>query len=161
MKQSAIYPGTFDPITLGHLDVIERASKIFDHLIVAVSSSSIKKPLFGLEARVHLVQEATKEYGVEVDSFEGLLVGYTHSKGVSVLIRGLRAFSDFEFELQMALTNRKMAPDLETVFLMPKEDYSYISSSTVREIAEFGGDISSFVPPIVQKAVKETAPPKP
>jgi pantetheine-phosphate adenylyltransferase len=152
----AIYAGTFDPITLGHLDLIERAARIFDKLIVAVAKTS-RKPavLFTPEERAALVREVVKKFpNVEVDSFDGLLVDYAHSKGVNIVVRGLRAFSDFEFEFQMALTNRKLAPDIETIFLMPNEDYSYVSSSTVREVAQFGGDTSSFVAPPVEKALR-------
>lgn len=152
--RAAIYAGTFDPVTLGHMDLIARAAKIFDKLIVAVSVHSRKEPLFSVEERLALARQSCVDlHNVEVDSFDGLLVEYARSEKVHVLIRGLRAFSDFEFEFQMALTNRKLAPDIETLFLMPNEDYSYISSSTVREVAMLGGDISSFVPPPVQKAL--------
>ncbi len=147
MEQSAIYAGTFDPLTLGHMDVIERAIRIFDRLIVAVSESRAKRPAFDLEERLGIVREAvTPMEQVEVTSFNGLLVDYARQRGIHVLIRGLRAISDFEFEFQMALMNRKMTPEIETIFLMPKEEYSYLSSSTVREIAELGGDVSRFVP---------------
>jgi pantetheine-phosphate adenylyltransferase len=154
--RTAIYAGTFDPITFGHLDLIGRAARIFDKLIVAVAKTS-RKPVVLLTAdeREALVREVVTKYtNVEVDSFDGLLVDYAHAKGVRVVIRGLRAFSDFEFEFQMALTNRKLAPDIETIFLMPNEDYSYVSSSTVREVAQFGGNTSDFVPPQVEKALK-------
>lgn len=154
--RTAIYAGTFDPITLGHLDLIERAARIFDKLIVAVAKTSRKAAvLFTAEERAALVREVVKKYpNVEVDSFDGLLVDYAHSKGVHVVVRGLRAFSDFEFEFQMALTNRKLAPDIETIFLMPNEDYSYVTSSTVREVAQFGGDTSDFVAGPVEKALR-------
>ena len=156
MNRAAIYAGTFDPITLGHLDVIERAARIFNRLIIAVAGSTRKRTLFTVEERCALVREVVRPLSnVEVDSFEGLLVAYARSKGVRVLVRGLRAFSDFEFEFQMALTNRKMAPDIETLFLMPKEDYSYVSSSTVREVAQYGGDTGDFVPESVQRALVE------
>lgn len=155
MNRAAIYPGTFDPITLGHLDVIERAARIFPRLVVAVAASTRKETLFSLEERCQLVKEAVRALpNVEVEPFEGLLVDYARSKGIRILVRGLRAFSDFEFEFQMALSNRKMAPDIETLFLMPKEDYSYVSSSTVREIAQFGGDVSQFVPPHIVQAIR-------
>ncbi len=155
MHRKALYPGTFDPITLGHVDVIERAARIFERLVVAVAETTLKEPLFSLEERVALAREVTAGFGnVEVDTFRGLLVDYARARGIHVLVRGIRAFSDFEFEFQMALTNRKMAPDVETLFLMPKEDYSYLSSSTVREVAELGGDTSSFVPPPVQAALE-------
>ena len=154
--QAAIYPGTFDPLTLGHLDVIERAARIFDRLIVAVGVNASKQPLFSIEERLDMVQEIVKGMpNVEVDSFDGLLVEYCHKKKVYALIRGLRAFSDFEYEFQMALTNRKLAPDVETIFLMPKETHSYLSSSMVREIAEMHGNIEEFVPPVVQAALEK------
>lgn len=156
MNRVAIYAGTFDPLTLGHMDLIRRASRIFERLILAVARSQDKNPLFSLEERLLLVQQSVADLeNVEVEPFEGLLVSYAQQKGVHVLVRGLRAFSDFEFEFQMALTNRKMAPALETLFLMPKEEYSYISSSAVREIAELGGDTSMFVPPPVEAAFRE------
>ena len=152
--KSAIYAGTFDPMTLGHLDLVERAAKLFERLVIAVTAQSRKSLLFNAEERVAMVREVTKKYpNVEVESFEGLLMDYARSKGIHVVVRGLRAFSDFEFEFQMALTNRKMAPDIETIFLMPNEDYSYVSSSTVREVAQFGGDVSNFVAPPVQRAL--------
>ncbi|MBP7830965.1 MAG: pantetheine-phosphate adenylyltransferase [Kiritimatiellae bacterium] len=154
MNRAAIYAGTFDPITLGHLDVIERAARIFNRLIIAVAGSTRKETLFTVEERRALVAEVVKPFpNVEVDTFDGLLVQYARKKGVRVLVRGLRAFSDFEFEFQMALTNRKMAPDIETLFLMPKEDFSYVSSSTVREVAQYGGDTSDFVAEPVRKAL--------
>lgn len=153
---AAIYPGTFDPLTLGHLDVIERAARIFDRLIVAVGINASKQPLFSIEERLAMVQDVVKGMpNVEVDSFDGLLVEYCRQKSVYALIRGLRAFSDFEYEFQMALTNRKLAPDVETIFLMPKETHSYLSSSMVREIAEMRGNIEEFVPPIVQAALEK------
>jgi len=155
MNRGAIYAGTFDPITLGHLDVITRASRIFDPLIVVVAQSTRKSPLFSLEERVAMVRETVENlHGVKVDSYTGLLVEYARSRDIAVMVRGLRAFSDFEVEFQMALTNRKMAPDIETVFLMPKEDYSYLSSSMVREVAAFGGNADEFVPPPVRSALR-------
>ncbi|MFH0953037.1 MAG: pantetheine-phosphate adenylyltransferase [Verrucomicrobiota bacterium] len=154
MNQAAIYAGSFDPITLGHLDVIERAARIFPRLILAVAATSRKDALFTLDERVAMARQVVKPFkSVEVDSFDGLLVEYARSKGVHVLVRGLRAFSDFEYEFQMALMNRKLAPDIETLFLMPKEDYSYVSSSAVREVAELGGDTSDFVAEPVKKAL--------
>ena len=159
---TGIYAGTFDPMTLGHLDLIERAAKIFDRLILAVAVSSRKTALFNIEERMEMARACVARFrNVEVDSFDGLLVEYARSKKVHILIRGLRAFSDFEFEFQMALTNRKLAPDIETLFLMPNEDYSYISSSTVREVAQFGGDTSQFVAPPVQAVLHRRFSAKP
>ena len=155
MKTAAIYAGTFDPLTLGHVDLIERASKIFDRLILAVAQHTRKNPLFSLEERVQMAGVVAEPYAnVEVEPFPGLLVDYARSRDVHVVVRGIRAFSDFEFEFQMALTNRSMAPDIETIFLMPKQDYSYVSSSSIREIAELGGDTSNFVPQAVDRALK-------
>lgn len=149
----AIYPGTFDPITNGHLDIIERAVKMFDTVIVAIARNSSKNPLFSDEERVELIREAVKGWKhVEVDSFEGLLVNYVKRKNASIILRGLRAISDFEYEFQLALTNRKLNDSLETVFLMPSESYTYLNSTIVREIARLGGDVSDFVPPVVKKA---------
>lgn len=162
MNQAAIYAGTFDPITYGHLDVVERAARIFPRIVLAVAdhaSPTAKQTLFTLEERVAVAREATKSLpGVEVAPFNGLLVNYARDIGVQVLVRGLRAFSDFEFEFQMALTNRKLAPDIETLFLMPKEDYSYVSSSTIRQIAELGGDVTEFVPPASLAALRVKLP---
>jgi len=156
MKHDAIYAGTFDPMTYGHLDVIERASLIFDRLIVAIAISTPKTPLFSAEERAAMTRDVVEDMdNVEVDIFDGLLVDYARAKGIHVLVRGLRAFSDFEFEFQMALTNRKLAPDMETLFLMPKEDYSYFGSNTVREVAELGGRIDCFVPSPVRAALQE------
>lgn len=153
--RTAIYAGTFDPITLGHMDLIARAAKIFDKLILAVSAYSRKQTLFSLQERVAMARQITRKFkNVEVDSFGGLLVDYAKERKVRVLIRGIRAFSDFEFEFQMALTNRKLAPEIETLFLMPNEDYSYLSSSTVREVAMLGGDTRDFVLPVVEKALE-------
>ena len=154
MKRLAIYPGTFDPVTLGHMDVIRRAALVCDRLIVGVARNKRKDAWFTLEERVALLREATKGISnVEVKPFEGLLVNFARKEGVHVVVRGLRAFSDFEYEFQMALTNRKLAPDIETMFLMTSETHSYISSSAVREVAELGGDTSVFVPPCVRKAL--------
>jgi pantetheine-phosphate adenylyltransferase len=154
MNQAALCAGTFDPITMGHLDVIERASRIFPRIVIGVATNPGKNPLFNLDERIALVKASTAHLeGIEVDSFSGLLVEFTKSKEVQVIVRGLRAFSDFEYEFQMALTNRKLNPDIETIFLMPKQDYSYLSSSNVREVAALGGDTSQFVPPPVQAAL--------
>lgn len=158
MRHSAIYPGSFDPLTLGHLDLIERAAHIFDRVIVAVGVNSRKSTVYSAEERIAMVKDSIKGIkslkNVKVESFDGLLVEYAKSKGIHVILRGLRAFSDFEYEFQMALANRKMAPDVEMIFLMPKETHSYISSSTVREIADRGGDISQFVPPAVKRFIE-------
>jgi pantetheine-phosphate adenylyltransferase len=155
MNRAAVCAGTFDPITMGHLDVIERASRIFPRVVIAVAENTGKNPLFSLEERMELVRETTAHLeGIEVKSFHGLLVDFAESVGVRVIVRGLRAFSDFEYEFQMALTNRKLDPSIETIFLMPKQDYSYISSSNVREVAQLGGDTSQFVPVPVQRALE-------
>lgn len=154
MRHSAIYPGSFDPLTSGHLDLIERASHIFDQVVVAVGVNSRKKTVFSAEERIAMVKASVKSLkNVKVDSFDGLLVNYARSRKIHVILRGLRAFSDFEYEFQMALANRKMAPEIEMIFLMPKETHSYISSSTVREIVDRGGDISPFVPPPVKRFI--------
>ncbi len=152
----AIYPGTFDPITYGHIDVLERAIEIFDKVIVTLARNSAKQPLFSDEERIQMVKTAVKKYGkrVEVEYFDGLLVDYARRKKAKALVRGLRAISDFEYEFQMALMNRKLADKITTVFLMPHENHTYLNSSIVREIAKLGGDISSFVPPHVQKLLK-------
>jgi pantetheine-phosphate adenylyltransferase len=156
MNKAAICAGTYDPITMGHLDVIERASRIFPRVVIAVASNPGKHPMFNLEERMELVRQSTAHLpGVAVDCFSGLLVDFAESKKVRVIVRGLRAFSDFEYEFQMALTNRKLKPRIETLFLMPKQDYSYVSSSNVREVAELGGDTSVFVPDPVQRVLKE------
>lgn len=153
---TAIYPGTFDPITNGHIDLVMRASKLFDHVIVAVAINPTKAPSFSLEQRVSLAQQSLGHItNVEVTGFEGLLVDVARQKNADVIIRGLRAVSDFEHEFQLAGMNRKMEPDVETLFLTPAEQFSYISSSLVREIAFLGGDVTEFVSPCVAKALKE------
>ncbi len=152
----AIYPGTFDPITNGHLDIIERAIKMFDTVIVTIARNSSKNPLFTDQERVELIREAVKGWKqVEVDSFEGLLVDYARKRKAAIVLRGLRAISDFEYEFQLALTNRKLNDELETVFLMPSESYTYLNSTIVREIARLGGDVSDFVPPAVKRAFEK------
>jgi pantetheine-phosphate adenylyltransferase len=152
MSDAALYPGTFDPITLGHIDIIKRARKLFKNLVIAVAHNPEKKPLFSVEERLKIIRQITKDMsGVTVTSFDDLTAGYARSINASVIIRGLRAVSDFEFEFQMALTNRKLQPDVETVFLMPNEKYSYLSSSLIKEIARRGGDVSCFVPDIVKE----------
>ena len=142
----AIYPGSFDPLTNGHLSLIQRGLQMFDRLIVAIAVNPKKVPLFSLEERRDLIREACQDPRVEVDSFQGLLVEYAKQRNVSVLIRGLRAVSDFEYEFQLANMNRKLAPGIETVFMMTGEDYFYISSQLVREVASLGGDVTGLVP---------------
>jgi len=152
----AIYAGSFDPLTLGHFDLIERSSEIFESVILAVAEHPLKDTLFSAVERVEICRRVVEGLdNVTVESFDGLLIDYARSKGARVLIRGLRAYSDFENEFQMALTNRKMAPELETLFMMPKETHSYVSSSTVREVASLGGDVSEFVPDAVREALVE------
>lgn len=143
----AIYPGSFDPITNGHLDVLQRAVGLFDELIVAVARDNAKQSLFSVDERVQMIREATAQHQrIRVMPFEGLLVDFAKRQGAAALVRGLRAVSDFEFEFQLALMNRKLSPQLETVFLMPREELTYISSRLVKEIARLGGDIQQFVP---------------
>jgi pantetheine-phosphate adenylyltransferase len=150
----AIYPGSFDPITNGHLDVIERARKLFDEVVVAVAHNDEKQPLFSLKDRLDLLREtAGKIDNVRIAEFEGLLVEFARNEEAGIVIRGLRAISDFEFEFQMALMNRKLDSSVETIFLMPKEEYTYLSSRIVKEIARLGGDVSGFVPACVAKAL--------
>ena len=156
MKRTAIYPGSFDPLTNGHLDVIQRAAKLFDHVIVAVAENESKQPLFTLAERVALVKPAvTKLPNVETDSFSTLLVEYVAAQKAQAIVRGLRAVSDFEFEFQLALMNRKLDENIETIFMMPKDTYTFLSSRIVKEIARLGGDVRSFVPPNVQIALKK------
>lgn len=152
----AIYPGTFDPITNGHLDILERALKLFDKVIVTIARNSSKTPLFSEKERLEMIRRSVRTMkGVEVDSFDGLLVEYARKKKATAVVRGLRAISDFEYELQMALMNRKLNEELVTVFLMPNEKYTYLNSSIVRVIAQHGGDVSDFVPPHVRKKLTE------
>lgn len=152
----AIYPGSFDPITNGHLDLIERGSKIFDRLIVALLRNPDKDPLFTIPEREEMLRQVTKHLSnVEVETFDGLLVDYAARRGAQVILRGIRAISDYEYELQMALMNRKLDPDLETVFMMPAEAYSYLSSRLVREIFQLGGSIQGLVPPIVEQRLRQ------
>ena len=153
----AIYPGSFDPVTFGHLDVIRRAASMFDELTVSVLNNTQKTPLFSVEERVKILEEASKELpNVKVDSFSGLLINYAREKDVHIAIRGLRAITDFEYELQIAQTNRKLSNgELDTIFLTTSLEYAYLSSSSVKEIAEFHGDISQCVPDFVAKLVYE------
>lgn len=154
---SAIYPGSFDPMTLGHLDIIKRASKMFDHLTVSVLDNKAKNALFSVEERVNILREATKDLpNVTVDSFNGLLIDYARQKDIHISVRGLRAITDFEYELQIAQTNRKLSGgSLDTVFLTTSLEYAYLSSSSVKEIASFHGDISQCVPDFVAELVYE------
>ena len=150
----AIYPGSFDPVTNGHLDVVERARKLFDELIVAVAHNDEKQPLFSLKERLDLLQQTVGKIDhVRIAQFDGLLVDFAIEQEASAVIRGLRAVSDFEFEFQMALMNRKLKDSVETIFLMPKEEYTYLSSRLVKEIARLGGDVSKFVPGVVTSAL--------
>ncbi|WP_303907199.1 pantetheine-phosphate adenylyltransferase [Thiohalomonas denitrificans] len=154
MQITAIYPGTFDPITNGHTDLISRGARLFDRIIVAIAANPKKTPLFSLEERVELAREALVGMeSVEVCGFDTLLADYVRQRGAQVILRGLRAVSDFEYEFQLAGMNRRLAPDVETLFLTPAEQYSYISSSLVREVAGLGGDISEFVHPKVKAAL--------
>jgi len=151
-RSIAIYPGTFDPITNGHVDVIHRATEIFPHVVVLVAQNPSKQPLFDSEERSDMIRKIfARDRRVEVDSFDGLLVDYVSQRKAKAIIRGLRAVSDFEYEFQMALTNRKLAPWIDTIFLVPDEKYTYLNSTIVREVARLGGDISNFVPPLVRK----------
>ena len=152
--RTAIYPGSFDPLTNGHLDVVQRAAKLFDRVVVAVAKNEGKNPLFTLEERVGLVKQAVAHLpNVEADSFDRLLVDYVVSKQAQAIVRGLRAVSDFEFEFQLALMNRKLNENIETIFMMPKDTYTFLSSRIVKEIARLGGDVGAFVPAHVQTAL--------
>jgi pantetheine-phosphate adenylyltransferase len=162
MPTVAVYPGSFDPITNGHLDVTQRAAKMFDRVIVAVAGNAQKAPLFSTRERVALARAAVRKlHNVSVDDFEGLLIHYAHRKKATAVVRGLRAVSDFEFEFQLALMNRRLDPKIETIFLMPKDEYIFISSGLVKEIAGLGGDVSGFVPRDVQQALKRKLAPRP
>jgi len=150
----AVYPGSFDPVTFGHLDIIERGSRIFPRVVVAILKNPQKRPLLPLAHRRRLLRAAVRPWAnVEVDAFSGLLVDYARSRGAGVLVRGLRAVSDFEYEFQMALMNRRLDGSIETVFMMPREDFAYVSSGLVKEVAALGGDISGLVPPAVARAL--------
>jgi pantetheine-phosphate adenylyltransferase len=156
----AIYPGSFDPVTNGHLDVIERACTLFDQVIVAVAINDQKQPLFTAEERLAMLREAVANETVQIAPMEGLLVEFAALQSAHAVVRGLRAISDFEFEFQMALMNRKLDPEIETIFLMPKEEYTYLSSRIVKEIARLGGDVSAFVPQPVAEALAKKFKPK-
>lgn len=152
--KNAIYPGSFDPVTYGHIDIIKRAAEIFDHLTVSVLNNKVKTPLFSVEERVNILRGIVSDIpNVTVESYEGLLVDYCKKNGAGVIIRGLRAITDFEYELQLAQTNRKLGENVDTIFLTTSLEYAYLSSSTVKEVASFGGDISKFVPPSVAELV--------
>lgn len=155
MRKIAIYPGTFDPITNGHVDLVERGLRIFDEVIIAIATAQKKQPLFTIQERLNLIESAVKGYkNVRVESFDGLLVEYVKSRNGIAVIRGLRAVSDFEYELQMALMNRRLDLKIETVFMMPSEEYSFLTSTMVKEVASFGGSVKGLVPEIVEKALR-------
>jgi pantetheine-phosphate adenylyltransferase len=157
--RTAIYPGSFDPLTNGHLDVIQRATKLFDRVIVAVARSESKQPLFSLEERFQMVSRGIRHLPhVEADAFDDLLVDYVERRGAQAVVRGLRAVSDFEFEFQLALMNRKLNERIETIFMMPKDTYTFLSSRIVKEIAKLGGDVSAFVPAHVRTALVNKLP---
>ena len=154
--KTAIYPGSFDPVTLGHYDIIERSSKIFDKLIVGVLNNSAKSPLFSVEERVNMLKDVTSHFpNVEVQSFAGLLIDFVRSNDANVIVRGLRAITDFEYELQLAQMNRVIAPEIDTLFLTTNLTYAYLSSSMAKEVAMYGGDISSFLSPEIAEKVRE------
>ncbi len=154
--KAAIYPGSFDPVTNGHLDVIQRAVRVFDRVIVAVANNASKDALFTISQRVDMLKKVTKTIkGVEVETFDSLVVDYARIKKINVLIRGLRMTSDFDYEFQIALTNRRLAEDIETVFLMPSEHVSFVSSSILKEVASLKADISSFVPKVVEEQLRK------
>ncbi len=156
MCQTAIYPGTFDPVTYGHIDLIKRALEIFPEVIVVVAHNPHKKPIFSVKERIQMLKKATSGLrGVTIADFRGLVIDCARKHKAKVLIRGLRMLSDFEYEFQMALTNRKLSPDIETIFLMPQESYSYLSSKLLKEAASLGADLSFFVPAFIEKALKK------
>ena len=155
----AIYPGTFDPLTNGHLDLIARGAKIFDELVVAILRNSEKSPLFTLEERTQMIADSTRQYrNVTVASFEGLLVDFARQQQASAVLRGIRAISDYEYEFQMAMMNRKLDPELETLFMMPAEKYTYVSSRLIKGVFQLGGDVTALVPPLVVERLKAKVP---
>lgn len=152
----ALYPGSFDPITLGHLDIVKRASSVFEHLVIGVLNNHVKTPLFSVEERVKILEEVMKDIpNVSIGSFEGLTVNYASEVGATVIVRGLRAITDFEFELQLSQTNRKLNPEIDTMFFTTSEEFAYLSSTSVKEIAYFGGPFEQFVPDSVIPYIKE------
>lgn len=156
----AIYPGSFDPPTNGHLDLIARGSKIFDHLVVAVLNNAEKEPLFPSNDRVEMLRETTREFpNVSVETFDGLLVEFARQQRAQAVLRGIRAISDYEYEFQMALMNRRLAPELETVFMMPAEKYSYVSSRLIKQVFHLGGSVEGLVPPVVLERMRRHSPP--
>jgi pantetheine-phosphate adenylyltransferase len=156
MKHIAVYPGTFDPVTNGHIDLVERSLRIFGELIIAVAANPKKHPLFSLEERIEMFKAVTRNYkNIVIEGFDGLLVDYIKQKKAVAIVRGLRAVSDFEYEMQMALMNRRLDSAIETVFMMPNEAYSFITSTIVKEAAGYGGDISTLVPPVVLERLKK------
>lgn len=156
MKRTAIYPGTFDPVTNGHIDLIKRGLRIFDEVIVAITTAQKKQPLFTVQERLKLITGAVRNFkNVRAEAFDGLLIEYVKARKGIAVIRGLRAVSDFEYELQMALMNRKLDLEIETVFMMPSEEYTFLTSTIIKEVASFGGSVKGLVPDIVEKALKE------
>ncbi|RME68298.1 MAG: pantetheine-phosphate adenylyltransferase [Nitrospirae bacterium] len=154
-KRVAVCPGTFDPITNGHIDIVERSLRLFDEVVVAILQNPKKTPLFSLEERVRMAEESLKGFkGVRVDTFSGLLMDYARKIGAVAVVRGLRAVSDFEYEMQMALMNRRLDSEIETVFMMPSEEYTFLSSTMIKEIAFFGGPVKGLVPPVVEEALR-------
>ncbi|MBU4305698.1 MAG: pantetheine-phosphate adenylyltransferase [Candidatus Omnitrophica bacterium] len=155
-KKRAVYPGTFDPVTYGHIDLINRARKIFDEVIVAVADNAVKNPLFTKDERIDMLKQSTRGLkGVTVEGFDELMVDYVQRKNINVVIRGLRMLSDFEYEFQMALTNRKLNDNIEIIFMMPKESYSFVSSKLIKEVALWGANLSQFVPPFVETKLRK------
>ena len=156
MSVIAIYPGSFDPLTNGHVDIIQRGSKLFDRIVIAILLNIEKAPLFTVQERVEITRDVFRGYpNVEVDTFDGLLVDYAERRGAGVIVRGLRAISDFEYEMQMALMNRRLRPEVETVFMMPAEPYTYVSSRLVKEVVALGGSVHGLVPAIVERRLRE------